>query len=356
VFDGAGTLYLAQRGEIVGSYDYSVFAKPDASDVLRYAWNETEQRWSDQPDEYAIGLKDPHRSTEGGIALNYGYHDNGNIDYGQCRATLWTTGEHLREGADENRVFQGGARIVHGLQGNDKSLVRPDNVPPYQTWFVDNDGLFLDGDAYGHVGDIAIFNPCDKRTIAEPVPLPYPLPVPYYPPLPEPTPHEGPGIYIDKICDPEIFGGEIHCTITVTNIGETLSDAMDIWDAATIIEGPGAGGGVIVAGVAPDGPDWICSPTPTPDLWCSLPPDALEPGETRSLDVWIDTGPLFAAGDFGFRNCATLEGPWDDFACDDGGTDITVTKTAPAACDPGADCTFTITIANGGTLGFDAWS
>ena len=28
-FDGAGTLYLAQRGEIVGSYDYSVFAKPE---------------------------------------------------------------------------------------------------------------------------------------------------------------------------------------------------------------------------------------------------------------------------------------------------------------------------------------
>ena len=30
-FDGAGILYLAQRGEIVGSYDYSVFAKPEAS-------------------------------------------------------------------------------------------------------------------------------------------------------------------------------------------------------------------------------------------------------------------------------------------------------------------------------------
>ena len=138
----------------------------------------------------------------------------------------------------------------------------------------------------------------------------------------------------------------------MTNIGETLSDPIDIWDAATILTGPGAGGGVIVAGVAPDGPDWICSPTPTPDLWCSLPPDALDPGETRSIDVWIDTGPLFAAGDFGFRNCAVLDEPWFDVACDDGGTDITVTKTAPAACDPGADCTFTVTITNTGTLGF----
>jgi hypothetical protein len=352
-FDGAGTLYLAQRGEIAGSYDYGVFAKPEESAVLRYVWDETAKRWKEPADEFAIGLKPPHRSTEGGVALNYGYDSDGNIDYNQCRATLWTTGEHLREGEESERVYKGGARIVHGLQGNDKSLVRPANVPPYETWFIDNDGLFKDANVYGHVGDIAIFDPCDKRTVAEPVPLPYPLPVPYYPPLPEPTPHGGPGIFIDKLCEPAVFGGEIHCTITVTNIGETLSDAIDIWDAATILSGPGAGGGIIIAGIAPDGPDWICSPVPTPDLWCSLPPDALEPGETRKIDIWIDTGPLFGAGDFGFRNCATLEGPWDDFACDDGGTDITVTKTAPAACLPGGDCTFTITITNAGTLGFD---
>ena len=352
VFDGDGTLYLAQRGAIVGSYDYSVFAKPEASDVLRYVWDDTDDRWSEKPDEYAVGLKPPHRSIEGGVALNYGYDTGGNIDYDQCRATLWTTGEHLREGEDAERIFQGGARIIHGLQGNDKGAVRPANVPPYETWFVDNDGLFLDANVYGHVGDIAIFNPCDKRTAAEPVPLPFPPELPYYPPLPEPEEHVGPGIFIDKLCGPAIFGGEIHCIITVTNIGETPSEPIDLFDAATILSGPGAGGGVIIAGVAPDGPDWICSPTPTPDLWCSLPPDALDPGETRSIDVWIDTGPLFAAGDFGFRNCAVLDEPWFDVACDDGGTDITVTKTAPAACDPGADCTFTVTIANTGTLGF----
>ncbi len=98
MFDGAGALYLAQRGEIVGSYDYSVFAKPETSDVLRYVWDEKEERWSEKPDEFAIGLKQPHRSTEGGVALNYGYDPDGNIDYDQCRATLWTTGEHLREG------------------------------------------------------------------------------------------------------------------------------------------------------------------------------------------------------------------------------------------------------------------
>ncbi len=356
VFDGAGTLYLAQRGEIVGSYDYSVFAKPEASDVLRYVWDAKEERWSEKPDEFAIGLKDPHRSTEGGVALNYGYDPDGNVDYDQCRATLWTTGEHLRE-AEGDRVYAGGARIIHGLQGNDKGAVRPANVPPYDSWFVDNDGLYLDADAYGHVGDIAIFNPCDKRSVAEPEPLPFPEEYgeepsfPPYPPDEEPDLSE-PGIYIDKECYPGIFGGELHCEITVTNVGETPSDPIDLYDAATLISGPGAGGAVIVTGVTPDGPDWFCSPTPTPDLWCSLPADALDPGETRSIEVFLDTGPLFAAGNFGFLNCAELDAPWHDTACDEGGTDITVTKTAPAACVPGADCTFTVTITNTGAFPF----
>ncbi len=361
VFDGAGILYLAQRGEIVGSYDYSIFAKPEASSVLRYVWSETERRWSSEAEEYAIGLKAPHRSTEGGIALNYGYDANGNVDYNQCRMTLWTTGEHLREGEESDRVYQGGARIVHGLQGNDKNKVRPANVPPFESWFIDYDGLFVDSNVYGYVGDIAIFDPCDRRTAAEAAPLPFPLPIPYYPPLPEPIPLPPgpplppvPGIYIDKECYPGLFGTEIRCEITVTNVGQTLSDPIDLWDAATILSGPGAGGAVVIDAVIPDGPDWTCSPTPTPDLWCGLPPGALLPGQTRGIEVVLDTGPLFAAGNFGFRNCAELEAPWFDIACDDGGTDITVTKTAPAACDPGDDCTFTVTVTNNGLSPFSA--
>jgi len=362
VFDGPDTMYLVQRGEIAGSYDYGVFAKPEDSSVLRYVWDEKEERWSEKPDEYAIGLKPPHRSTEGGIALNYGYDSDGNIDYGQCRATLWTTGEHLREGEDSDRVYQGGAPIIHGLQGNDKNSVRPENEPPYEAWYIDNDGLFLDSNVYGHVGDVAIFDPCDERTIDEAEQLPYPPEEPYYPPLPEP---EGPfaegeepedygvpGLYIDKVCEPGIFGGEIRCKITIINIGETLSDAVDLWDAATILNGPGAGGAVVIDAVNPDGPDWLCSPVPTPNLWCGLPPDALEPGETRSIEVVIDTGPLFAAGNFGFRNCAELEAPWFDIACDDAGTKITVTKTAPDACNPAAGCTFTTTVKNESDLEF----
>jgi hypothetical protein len=137
VFDGAGVMILSQRGAITGSYDYSVFAKPQESAVLRYTYSDREGRWLAAPREYAVGLKPDFRATQGGVALGYGYDQFGNVNYGACRQTLWTTGEHLHEGEDVVRVAAGGARIVSGLQGIYKSLVRPANAPPTQSWFTD---------------------------------------------------------------------------------------------------------------------------------------------------------------------------------------------------------------------------
>ena len=68
-FDGPVTLYLSQRRELAGSYDYSVFAKLQTPVVRRYAWSESDKRWSEDAEEFAIGLKTPHRSTDGGIAF-----------------------------------------------------------------------------------------------------------------------------------------------------------------------------------------------------------------------------------------------------------------------------------------------
>ena len=76
---------------------------------------------------------------------------------------------------------------------------------------------------------------------------------------------------------------------------------------------------------------------------------SLPPGASHSVDVTVDTAPLLAAGNHGFRNCAVLGAPWYGVACAEGGTQITVVKTAPAACAPGADCTFGITITNTGS-------
>jgi hypothetical protein len=131
LFDGPDKLYLSQRGELAGSYDYGVFAKIDTPIVRHYAWNDTTKRRSEDADELAIGLKPPYRSTDGGIALNYGYGPDGTIDYGKCRQTLWTTGEHLREGEDAARVSPGGARSIKGLQGTSKGNFLPANAPPH---------------------------------------------------------------------------------------------------------------------------------------------------------------------------------------------------------------------------------
>ena len=62
----------------------------------------------------------------------------------------------------------------------------------------------------------------------------------------------------------------------------------------------------------------------------------------------IDTGPLLAAGNHGFRNCAVLQWPAHGDACADGGASLVIVKTAPASCVPGADCTFGVTITNTG--------
>ncbi len=197
-FDGPGALYLTQRGDLVGSYDYSVFAKPQSSVVLRYTWDESDKTWSEGAEEFPIGLEPPHRATTGGLALSFGYTPSGSIDYGRCRETLWTTGEHLREGTGS----VSGARNVHGLQGNAKvlanaavlshptsgavalesdfkTLAESANEAPTDAWFVDLDDRFEDEDAFGHVGAVAIFNPCDQRTAAEPT-LPK-VPAPGYP-------------------------------------------------------------------------------------------------------------------------------------------------------------------------------
>src|SRR5204863_6131105 len=61
LFDGAGRMVLAQRGAPVGSYDYSVFAAPQQSQVVRYRRElpddpSTPSAWVAVPDTYAIGF------------------------------------------------------------------------------------------------------------------------------------------------------------------------------------------------------------------------------------------------------------------------------------------------------------
>lgn len=343
IFDGPDYLYLTQRGEPLGSYDYSAFATPQQSVVLRFSWNKAESRWESVADEFAVGLGGEQRATEGGIALGYGYDRNGNVNYSQCRQTLWTTGGRLRGGEDIKRVSIGGASIVNGLQGNAKTKVRPGNEPPYDSWFVDYDGEYEDPDAVGHIGSVAVYAPCDGTTVLESTQV-----------LEETVVTTPPALTIEKQCAPGTIGSKIRCTITVRNTGTRLpSEPVTFTDVAQRLTGAKANGPVEISEVAPDGIAWSCSPTPAPDLTCTLAPDALPPGDSRSVDVWIDTSGLILTGTHGFRNCASMRHP-DGYgkACDEGGTDILIEKTGPSHCLPGGECEFEITITNDGALPF----
>ncbi len=151
LFDSKGDLYLSQRGDLEGHYDYSVFAKAGRSKVFRL--RKSDAGW--QQADYAIGFPPEQKFAAGGVALGYGYNSKGKTN-GQCDATVWSTGDLLR---NDPRQQAGGPLIVHGLQGNSTSLVRPANAPE-QAYFIDYDGVFNDPEAEGHVGSVAIYQPC----------------------------------------------------------------------------------------------------------------------------------------------------------------------------------------------------
>ena len=341
-FDGTGLMYLSQRGEFTGSYDYQLYAKPQQSVVLRYSWDEEKRQWVDVPEEYAIGLAPEHRGTVGGIALNYGYDRNGRINYGACRQTLWTTGEHLRDGGDVKRVSSGGPATVHGLQGNYKSLVRPANEPPYQSWFVDYDGRFEDAEINGHIGNVGIFSPCEgsvERVEAMAIPL---------------VASGEPDIGIEKHCFAVGYGGRVRCVITLRNLGGAIpiEDIVFVEDTR-VLYGPWVGRPVVIAEFREDRPGWICSPAGGAEFTCRLPARELVPGSARSIEVWVDTRDLLLNGNYGFRNCAILRHPnGSGRACDQGGTTIIVQKTGPVVCQPGGICRYGLTITNTGDQPF----
>ena len=102
LFDAEGRIVLAQRGEQRGSYDYTAFAEPLKSSVVRYTREvpddpSTPGTWVPVPEEYAIGFPPDGHNSDGGVALGYGYGNQGELINGTCGSYLWTTGESLRD-------------------------------------------------------------------------------------------------------------------------------------------------------------------------------------------------------------------------------------------------------------------
>jgi len=295
LFDGQGRMLLAQRGAPRGSYDYSVFAEPGKSSVVRYhletpddPW--TPSAWAPDADEYAIGMRPEFRYADGGIALGY-QHDRGTgaLVPGSCNAMLWSTGSRSRSSANPDAVDGGsGEPDVHGLQGNEASLVRPQNVPPTQAYYIDYDGLFGDAANAGHMGDVAIWQPCTGESFN----IEGDLPPGFYPPggiivIDFPHPHGHPtNLRLRKRairhCVRWGAGWACRFGISIRNSGPNpyfgplkISDHM-----------PGLPPGALV-GLSPL-PPWSCGGSPA-NFSCVRPPVFLPVGASRHLfmTVWV---------------------------------------------------------------------
>ncbi len=296
LFDGQGRMYLSQRGEPRGSYDYSVYADPGKSSVVRYSLESpddpaTPSVWVPNADEYAIGMRPEYRFADGGIALGYSHDaDTGALQPGTCDTMLWSTGSRLRSSVNPDAVDDGTADPdVHGLQGNDASLVRPQNVPPSQAYYIDYDNLFGDAEKSGHMGDVEIWQPCDHQAFAEPGEM-----LPGFYPLGETPvgdgddygnwhPHWHSNLRLHKRAYHRCirWGASWACGywITVTNTGPnpyfgriTVSDHL-----------PAFAAGATVGYSLP----WSCGGPPT-NFTCTLfPPVYLPVGASRSLHLTV---------------------------------------------------------------------
>lgn len=170
LFDDNGDMLVAERGEPTGAYDYKALAAAGENRVLRFRPKRPDDPpsrdlWFPVPSEYAIGFPASYRNDNGGIAIGYGYDAAGNINRAVCGGTLWSTGEQLRNARDPaiiQRLQPGGPLIVDGLQGNAVSLLRPQNEPPFETYFIDYDDRFDDPQTRGHLGDVVIWRVCPQ--------------------------------------------------------------------------------------------------------------------------------------------------------------------------------------------------
>ncbi len=295
LFTPKGQMVLAHRGGIMGSNDYTRYHTPRQNAVLRYTRDEA-GNWVQVPEEYAIGFPIDHKNASGGVGL-------------ACDGTLWNTGDALRnDPAQAASLLAGGPLVVHGLQGNDISLVRPFNVPPRASWFVDYKGNSVDENEAGHVGDVEVYRNCAGGH-AESYPGWYPIPE-WYPPegwVPPVWWPRYPDLELEKIagqCTRVPFSlNDYRCdyTIVVTNFG-----AADFVGHLNVVDNPPA----TAVFVPPPGGSipWNCAQpggAGAPINCASANVETLHPGESETLEITIQVTP--PVGENHVHNCAILD-------------------------------------------------
>ncbi len=163
-----GMLIAAQRGGQMNENDYSSFARSARARVYRFVPEvpddpDTLSRWLPKVEKYAIGFRKPHDNTTGGVALGRAYTPQGGLNMKVCEATLWASGEALRnEPSLQKKLHPGGVLPVSGLQGMPVRAVTPRNTPPWTSYIIDADGATDDPRRSGWIGDVEMLNPgCD---------------------------------------------------------------------------------------------------------------------------------------------------------------------------------------------------
>ena len=307
-FSADGAIYLAQRGDQRGAYDYTVFAEPGNSFVVRYRRDPANAAaWLPTPDFYAVGADAPFRGASGGV-------DIGSSQAGGRCDLVWSTGDALK-----HFTASGVAGVINGAQANSVDAVVPDNAPPIQINLLDYSHTADDPTALGHIGDIALWRNCSgsgPTAVAQnppgaqaPAPFPpggMPSPPPgvdLFPPpesAPPPPPggsSSGPHLTISKKAGLCAFKVGVLCGygVTVTNDGSAPYPGP-----ITIEEAPGAAGMGVTAG----GAGWTCDPAAA-KISCAHP-GPLAPGQSLQLTVLVGT-PVFApGGSCSVPNTATL--------------------------------------------------
>jgi uncharacterized repeat protein (TIGR01451 family) len=370
VFDTSGTLYLAQRGGIGGRYDYSVFADAGRSEAMRLR---PQGGWT--LEHYAIGLAPQQKFASGGVALGYGYSVNGQAD-GHCDATLWVTGDQLRNDPDPAKNLQaGGPLVVHGLQGNSTGLVQPENASQH-AYFVDYDGAYGDPEAEGHVGSVAIYQPCNGVTQSRQPASPGQQNVPGGQPNmggqpgrpgtthTPPNTRNTPNLAISKtfqICNASTAGGyDCSYTVSITNTGTSFQGNISFQDtvpanATLITTNAGA---------------FVCTGS-TPTYTCNATNVSLAPSATllATMDVIVPQGAVkglncqvvnkvhlaMPATGVGVAD-ASSTGTINDPSCSNTGggnnANLAISKTSQGCQtdnNGGYDCTYNVTLSNSGS-------
>ncbi len=295
-FTGRGRMVLAQRGQVTGAYDYLSPIKSEDARVLRYRLERpddptTPSRWSSEPEEYAVGQTGDYRNTDGGLAIGYGYTRQGTFNYRACRATLWATGDGLRQItrrtiAPRQAAARDETQFLNGLQGNAVTLVRPENAPPKLARFVDFSGAYSAERTRGWIGDIAIPVLCQPQD-------PY-VPPPALPPLP---PAQN---VLDLAIDKQqigacTIGGICRFRISVRNVNSAAyRGPLLIRDEISQ-----AGMALVGYGALP----WTCGQVGK-EVSCKRPEVLLWPG--RQVNLWVDFQLKAKILIPGWRNCAAI--------------------------------------------------